>query len=147
MSIHIQDEVLEKIKPYKDMINVSKVCATALLKQVELYTLIPKEVRNMQSLVLRLRKDMSAQKKESFNLGMAMARLYTKKITFKELSDWGSRSYTSRETHYFPEEVEDKIEKYLLDEDNNLTTFDRAVFIQGWSTIMKKTWEAAKNKI
>jgi len=101
----------------------------------------------MQSLVLRLRKDVSIQKKESFNLGMAMARLYTKRITYKELSDWGSRTYSNKETHYFPEEVEDKIEKYLLDEDSQLTNFDRSSFIQGWSTIMKKTWESAKNKI
>ena len=65
MSIHIQDDILEKIKPYKDMINVSKVCATALMKQVEIYSSIPKEVRNMQSLVLRLRKDMGEQKKKA----------------------------------------------------------------------------------
>lgn len=147
MSIHIQDEVLDKIKPYKDMINVSKVCANALLKQVEIYTSIPKEVRNMQTLVLRLRKDMSAQKKECFNLGMAMARLYLKKISFKELNDWGTRSYSDNGSYYFPEEVEDKIEKYLLDEDSNINVFDRSAFIQGWSTIMTKTWESTKNKI
>ena len=146
MSIHIQDEILEKVRPYKDMMNVSKVCAAALMREVEVFSSIPREVRNMQTLVLRLRKEMNLQKRESFTFGMAMARLYLQKISYKELSDWGTRTYSNKE-YYFPEEIEDKIEKYLLDENTKLVAFDRPSFIQGWSTIMKKTWESTRNKV
>jgi len=147
MSIHIQDEIVEKIRPYKDMVNISKICATALLKEIEILSNVPNEVKNMQTLILRLRRNMGLQKKESFNLGVVIARLYTKDIKYDELKDWGSRSYSKKENYYFPEEVEDKIERYLLEEENKINDLDRESFAQGWLTVMKNTWEMTKNKI
>ena len=147
MSIHIQDEVFERIRPYKDRINISRVCSAALSKEIEIFSSVPNEVRNTQSLILRLRKGMHEQKKESFNLGVAMERLYTKDITYEELNEWGSKGYSKNEAYYFPEEVEDKIEKYLLEEDNKLSVLDREAFIQGWLTVMKKTWEIVRDKV
>jgi len=146
ISIHIQDQVLEKIKPYKERMNISKVCSQALLKEIEVFSLVPSEVANMQSLILRLRKDINNKKKESFNLGMAMARLYSSNITYEELTEWGKKNYSKNEEYYFPEEIEDKIERYLL-EGGSKYPFDRKAFSQGWMTILRKTYETIKNKV
>lgn len=146
ISIHIQDQVLDRIKPYKERINISKVCSRALLKEIEVFAAVPKEVATMQNLITRLRNDLNRQKQESFNLGIAMAKLYTSRISYEELSEWGKKMYNNRDEYYFPEEIEDKIERYLL-EGGNKHPFDRKAFSQGWVTIMKKTWETIKAKV
>jgi len=146
ISIHIQDQVLDKIKPYKERINISRVCSSALLKEIEVFSAVPTEVANMQSLIIRLRKDITKRKRESFNLGMAMARLYSSNITYEELQEWGKKTYSNNDEYYFPEEVEDKIERYLL-EGANKHPFDRKAFSQGWSTILRKTWDTVRNRV
>ena len=146
ISIHIPDETLVKVRQHKDRLNISKICSTALLKEVEMISDIPPLVQETQILIERLRKQTSSQHKESFDLGTKLATTYIKKITLDQLGYWGSLVFSEKKKMIFPEEIEDIIEQHTLDK--TLTNrFHRPSFTKGWLSIMKRTWETVKDKI
>ena len=73
ISIHIPDEVLDKVRQHKDKLNISKVCSNALLKEVEVISNVPPMVEETRKLIERLRKDLHQQHLESFNLAIEAA--------------------------------------------------------------------------
>lgn len=145
ISIHIPDEVLERVREHKDRLNISKICSGALLKEVELVSNVSPMVDATRKLIDRLRNDMHKQQVESFNIGTSLAQGYVEKVSYDQLRYWGSLVFSERKRLVLPEEIEDYIEKCILEK--KIKAFRREAFIKGWLTVMRRTWETVKDKI
>ena len=146
ISIHIPDDILERVKVHKDRLNISKICSTALLKEVEVIANLPPLIEETRKLIDRLRKDTQKQHIESFDLGIKMAQGYMSKVSFEQLRFWGTMTQIEMKRLVLPEKIEDKLEKYSLD--NKFThPLHRPSFARGWLSIMKRTWETVKDKV
>ena len=146
ISIHIPDNVLEKVRAHKDRLNISKICSNALLKEVEIVSNVPPMVEQTRKLIEKLRKDMHRQQVESFNLGISIAQNFLKKVSYDQLRYWGSIVFSERKRLVLPEEIENYLEKESL-ENKFKMPFNRQAFNKGWLTVMRRTWETVKDKI
>ncbi len=146
ISIHIPDDVLVKVREYKDKLNISKVCSTALLKEVEVLANVDPMVEQTRKLIERLRKDTHKQHLESFNLGVRFAQDHMAKTSFEQLQFWGTQNITEKSRIVLPEEVENHLEKCALD-GSMKQPLHKQSFFKGWHNVMKRTWSTVKDKI
>ncbi|MFH1668908.1 MAG: hypothetical protein ABIA62_03195 [Candidatus Woesearchaeota archaeon] len=146
ISIHIPDEVLKRVRENKDRLNISKVCSTALLKEVEVLSNVDPMVEQTRKLIDRLRKDTHKQHLESFNLGVRMAQDHMSKTSFEQLQFWGTMPISDKSRIILPEDIENILEKRTLD-GNMSHPLHRASFFRGWHNVMKQTWSTVKDKI
>jgi hypothetical protein len=146
ISIHIPDDVLERVRQHKDRLNISKICSNALLKEVEVVSNVPPMVEQTRKLIEKLQKDMHRQQVESFNLGISLAQNFMEKVSYDQLRYWGSIVFSDRKRLVLPEEIEDYLEKSSL-ENKFKSPFNRPSFNKGWLTVMRRTWETVKDKI
>jgi hypothetical protein len=146
ISIHIPDEFLKRVREHKDRLNISKICSTALLKEVEIVSNVSPMVDATRKLIERMQKEMHKQQVESFNLGISLAQSYAEKVSYDQLRYWGSLVFSERKRLVLPEEIEDYIEKCTL-EKRLKSSFRRESFVKGWLTVMRSTWETVKDKI
>ncbi len=145
MSIHIPDEILAKLQPHKDRMNISRVCSAALLKEVEVLENIPPLVDETRKMIDRLRGEVHKNNVDSFNLGVKLARAFMSRVTFEQLRFWGSFVFSERKNIVLPEEVEDYIERCMLE--HKFRNFHKPSFSRGWLSVMKGAWESAKDRI
>jgi hypothetical protein len=144
ISIHIPDGILAKVRQHKDRMNISKVCSTALLKEVEVISSVPPLVDETRRLIERLRKDVGRQQLESVDLGTRLAKGYLPKLTMEQLRYWGSLKDSERNV-VLPEEIEDYIERISLEK--KISDIHRQSLLRGWSIVMKRTWETVRDRV
>ncbi|MBW2967499.1 hypothetical protein KY362_03360 [Candidatus Woesearchaeota archaeon] len=148
ISIHIPDEVLEKVRQHKDSLNISKVCSAALLREVEIIADVPALVDETRKLLTRLRDNLHARQKESFDLGVSLAQAYLSKASHDQLQYWGSLVFSERKRLVFPEDVEDYLERHSLKKDARPgPSLHRPSFTKGWLAVMQRTWATVKDRI
>lgn len=146
ISIHIPDDVLERVRQHKNRLNISRVCSNALLKEVEVVSNVPPMVEQTRRLIDKLKKEMHRQQVESFELGASFAQDFLEKVSYDQLRYWGSVVFSERRRLVLPEEIEDRLEKVSL-EKKLKSSLDRSSFNRGWLTVMRRTWETVKDKI
>ncbi|MBW2964925.1 hypothetical protein KY363_05710 [Candidatus Woesearchaeota archaeon] len=146
ISIHIPDETLAKVREHKDCLNISRICSNALLKEVETISRVPAMVDETRKLIERLRSEEHVQHVESFDLGVRIARSYLQKASSEQLSYWSSLVFSERKRLVLPDEVEDYIERLIL-EKRFSQKFHRPSFAKGWLGVMQRSWETVKDKI
>ena len=146
ISIHIPDDVLEKVRQHKDKLNISRVCSNALLKEVEVVSNVPPMVDETKKVIDRLRGELHKQQVESFNMGVSMAQKFVSNVSYEQLRYWGSLVFSERKRLVLPEDIENLLEKYSL-EKKFKTPFHRNSFVKGWLTVMRRTWETVRDKI
>ncbi len=146
ISIHIPDEVLDRVREYKDRINISRICSTALLKEVKVISDVPPMVEQTRKLISRLRGEIHRSELDSFNLGVKLAQDFLGSISLDQLRAWGTMSFSSKRSLVFPEAVEDFIEQGTL-ENRFSSPFHRPSFAKGWLSVMRRTWETVNDKV
>jgi hypothetical protein len=146
ISIHIPDDVLEQVREHKDRINISKICSTALLKEVEVISNVSPMVEETKKLIERLRKETHQSHIESFNLGVSLAQDFLPTVNQEQLRYWGALIFSERKRLVFPEDIEDYIEHSSL-ENRFQYPFHRSSFTKGWLSVMKRTWETVKENL
>lgn len=146
ISIHIPDDVLDKVREHKDSLNISRICSSALLKEVELIADVPSLVQETRKLISRLRSELHDREVESFDFGVQLAEAYLSRVSHDQLMTWGSLKFSEKKTLAFPEDIEDHIEKCELDGVLN-HRLQRAAFTRGWLSVMKQSWETVKDKL
>ncbi|MFC1741853.1 hypothetical protein ACFL3V_04930 [Nanoarchaeota archaeon] len=146
ISIHIPDETLERVRMYKDQLNISKICSTALLREVETISNVPPMVEETRKLIDRLAKETQKKHIESFNLGVKLALAQMSKVTYEQLRFWGSMVFSEKQRLILPEELENYLEKVSLEKQMS-HPLHRPSFSKGWLSVMKRTWKTVKDKI
>lgn len=142
LTITISEELWQAIERWRDQLTLSRICQQALAKEINRLEMLPKEVREMEKVVERLRAEKGDFKAESYRAGFEDGIAWAKKASYKELLEWADTASISGlvlDNWVLPEELEEE------DEDEKVV--DEPRYQRGWLDGVLKVWKTVKTKI
>lgn len=146
VTISISDELAERLEPWRSRINVSRVCAEALAKQVAVLEDLPKEVLELQEVISRLRQEkpesQGTDKRIGFEDGLAFAR----DCSYRELKRNVQAVDELRGTPFgfeLPEDSKADLTERIQDGE----VIEAEPYVDGWVRGLMQFWGIVKGKI
>ena len=168
IGINVPTDLLKRMEPLKQMINISQVCRDAIQAWVDTYERARERARQdgMEEVAIGLRQELESYELDWEALGYENAKLWVQKASLKDFEHFahnlkvgrskgrtpgiwmapylpGTRSYGERQ-HEHREWFERQCE---LDEESNPYMQAKEEYERGWMSYVIAVWEMAKQPI
>ena len=149
LMITVSDELWTAISKWRSRLHLAKICQDALEAEVHKLENVPKEIKQMEETIERLRKEAKSFKDESYSEGYARGTEWAKEAKYAELRQFASMRELLGERllpgfNILPEE-EWEAKKSFEDEDE--MSWDDDEYQLGWLAAVVKFWDTVADKI
>jgi hypothetical protein len=155
-TIYLPDELTAALEPLKERINISRICASALHKEVERMQLVDRGLSDREALILRLRQQKREASEADEQAGRVQAAIDVRSLDYSELVKIavlrldlleGATAYVQ----LLPEPVQvwlDKHEFELLNADpDGPTPINTEAWAFGWLSYVQEWWAEIKDEV
>lgn len=151
-TISLPDRLVERLDPYRDVINISEICRDALegkVSTMERITGALAEGDERQALIERLREGKKKFTEVSVQNGMEDGRKWaTEDATFADLMVWAETNAQRDSGLLLPEQV---MNSYLQEAEwiaqSNADFFDQNRYVEGFMAGLREVWESVKDEV
>ena len=147
LTITIPDDLAERLKPWRERMNISRICSEAIAKEVAILANLPQEVRELTDLIAKLRVEKAESQQRDYQTGFENGVNYGKRAAYKELVAWGNElpegGTLLAGKDYLPEWAEDHLND-MLEEG---WVLDWEWYVRGWRAGMASIWRLIEDKI
>jgi predicted transcriptional regulator len=148
LTITIPDDLAERLDPVRDKMNISKVCAAAIDREVSMLADLPVDVQELAATIARLRAEKAEAEQEDYNTGLEWGQQYAEgRASYAELMDYASipGRIDPITLDELPEEEREGFAEQRADWGLQVVNPDR--FARGWLDGLLAVWGALKGKV
>lgn len=142
LNITIPDELYAALQPWRDHINISKVCQEALAREVAKLNDVPRQAAELAVLVERMQQEKAHAEKFAFAQGLTDSVTWARGASYAELRRWGEFGEKAASRGGIDGALQDALQRYRVD-----TSFDEQSYRQGWVTGIGEVWERVRDKV
>ena len=142
LNITIPDELYAALEPWRDHINISRVCQEALAREVAKLNDLPRQAAELTALIERMQQEKAHGEKFAFAQGLTDSVAWARAASYAELRLWGElgEKGASRAKGHGP--LQDELGRYRDD-----PSFDEQSYRHGWVTGIGEVWERVRDKV
>lgn len=156
VSITIPDDLAERLEPYRDRMNISKVCARAIERELSDLTELPAAVEELNETIARLRMEKDEREERDYLTGLDWGRSYAEEeAEFLEFGFYETLlGHAEPSLDELPAKVRDdftysqndgaSVYEYSPDD---IFVYNPDKFAEGWVDGLLAVWEAIKDKV
>jgi len=146
IQITIPDELAQRLEPWRDRMNISKVCAEAI--QSEITTLeasLTPEIEGLAEIIARLREHKASLEQSDYATGLADGDSFARKRAGYD--DFIRYGVIAESIELDQVELPDDVEALLEAAIREGEVTDRWSYTAGWLDGLQKIWDAIKDKV
>jgi len=141
LTITIPDDLAERLDPWRERMNISRVCSEAIAKELAILADLPREVKELTDVIHRLRTEKAESNQQDYQTGFEDGMAYAHGATYDEFVIWCEPAMD--EMHNLPEFANDHLNELLQEGD----VLDARLYKQGWRAGMVAIWKRVKDKV
>ncbi len=142
LNITIPDELYTALEPWRDHINISKVCQEALTREVAKLNDLPRQAAELAALVERLQQEKAHAEKFAFGQGLTDSVAWARGASYAELRRWGELGKTGAARASDNGALEAALRRHRDD-----PGFDERAYREGWMMGIKEVWQRVRDKV
>ena len=143
LNITIPDELYAALEPWRDRLNVSKVCQEALAREVAKLNDLPRQAAELAALVERLRQEKAHAEKFAFAQGVTDGVAWARGASYGELRRWGEVGGAAGPSAGDDERaLQAALGRYRDD-----SAFDERTYREGWRAGIEEVWQRVRDKV
>ena len=149
LNITVPDELSERLEPLRERMNISRICATAIEREVKALEAVPQEVQDLATLIARLRNEKVESEQQDRKQGFEQGVIYAQQSNYAELmiyADVAAEAKAWRHGDYdfdLPDGVLDDMREAMQDS----LVIDALTYKQGWLEGMMAVWKKIKKAL
>lgn len=149
LMITVPDELWAAISKWRSRLHLAKICQDALEAEVHKLENVPKEVKQMEDVIERLRKEAKDFENESYAEGYARGTEWAKEAKYSELREYASMREMLRERLLpgFNILSEEEWDVKKSSEEDAETSWDGDQYQLGWLAAVVDFWDTVADKI
>ena len=158
VTVYLSDELSERLNRYRDKLNISGICSTAIEKEIRILEDLPEDRKDMDEIVaqvreriLRLREDKRKEErvwfKKGYEAGLKWAR---EEADYEGLRKYGEGmpvvehgTSGAKRTRYIRSREEIMVRKAAGDCPSDMLVY----YEEGWMKGVQAVWELVKDKL
>lgn len=141
LNITIPDELYIALEPWRDRINISKVCQDALAREVAKLNDLPRQAAELAALVERLQQEKAHAEKFAFAQGLTDSVTWARGASYAELRRWGELGETAASGGG------DGPLQAALRRHRDDPAFEERPYRQGWVMGIEEVWQRVRDKV
>ena len=142
LNITIPDELYVALEPWRDHINISRVCQEALAREVAKLNDLPRQAAELADLVERMQQEKATAEKFAFGQGLTDSITWARGATYAELRRWGEHGEAHGAGAGKNGALEAAIQRHQDD-----VSFDERAYREGWVMGTKEVWQRVRDKV
>lgn len=142
LNITIPDELYAALAPWRDHINISKVCQEALAREVAKLNDLPRQAAELAALVERMQQEKANAEKFAFGQGLTDSIAWARGASYAELRRWGEFGENGAAPAGGTGVLEASMERH-----RNEPSFDERAYREGWVMGVKEVWQRVRDKV
>jgi hypothetical protein len=148
-TIHLPDELVALLEPYREEINVSSVCAAALRQKIEQIKLLEAGKHDREALLERLRQEKLTAHAEDELAGRMQATRDVRTMEYTRLREYGyhdlSKPTRQRYFDMLPVDIQDGF--YSEHVDPEMPYVDPEAWALGWLSQVQEWWKQISKEL
>ena len=155
LTITIPDELAERLEPWRDRMNISKVCAAAIHREVATLEKLPQEVQLITNLIKRLRREKAEHYQEGYPVGYERGIEYA--IRYARYPEFLHFMEVEAELQRLPPDAHpdfelpvEALEQLAIDRQKSADqakVIDPLAYKQGWLAGVMTVWRLIESKL
>jgi hypothetical protein len=149
VSITIPDDLAERLEPYRDRMNISKVCSEAIERELSTLVELPVEVQKLTATIAELRMEKAELEQDDYNIGLDWGQRYAEeKARLMEFTLYETIHDSIDHITFdkLPEDVRDNF-IYSQNDAPGEFVYNPEKFAQGWLDGLMAVWKVIKDKV
>lgn len=142
LNITIPDDLYAALEPWRDQINISKVCQDALAREVAKLNDLPRQAAELTALVERMQQEKASAEKFAFAQGLTDSVAWARGASYTELKRWGELDAADH-----PRAGDNGALETDLQRHRNDPAFDEQAYRQGWVMGAREVWQRVRDKV
>jgi post-segregation antitoxin (ccd killing protein) len=142
LNITIPDELYAALEPWRDHINISRVCQDALAREVAKLNDLPRQAAELAALVERMQREKASAEKFAFGQGLTDSVAWARGASYAELRRWGELDGSSAPRAGANGALEAALQRHSHD-----PTFDESAYREGWLMGAGEVWQRVRDKV
>lgn len=142
LNITIPDDLYAALEPWRDQINISKVCQDALAREIAKLNDLPRQAAELTALVERMQQEKASAEKFAFAQGLTDSVAWARGASYTELKRWGELDATDH-----PRAGDNGALETDLQRHRNDPAFDEQAYRQGWVMGAREVWQRVRDKV
>ena len=142
LNITIPDDLYAALEPWRDQINISKVCQDALAREIAKLNDLPRQAAELTALVERMQQEKASAEKFAFAQGLTDSVAWARGASYTELKRWGEHDATDH-----PRAGDNGALETDLQRHRNDPAFDEQAYRQGWVMGAREVWQRVRDKV
>jgi len=143
LNITIPDELYAALEPWRDRINISKICQEALTQEIAKLNDLPRQAAELAALVERLQREKAHAEKFAFAQGVTDGVAWARGASYAELRRWGELGETAAGSAGGADgALQAALRRYRDD-----PAFDERTYRQGWTMGIEEVWQRVRDKV
>ena len=153
LTITIPSDLAERLEPWRDRMNISKLCSEAIEREIAVVADLPREVQEFTDVITRLRTERAEARKRDYWIGYEDGFTYAKGASEQDLvfyaSIWESCKHLMRGKTLRTEDVElpRSEEVHLHEFMGDRKVIDAGVYKVGWLDGLQTVWDVVEHKV
>jgi post-segregation antitoxin (ccd killing protein) len=142
LNITIPDELYASLAPWRDHINISKVCQEALTRELAKLNDLPRQAAELSDLIDRLHLEKANAEKFAFAQGLTDSVTWTRGASYAELRRWGELGEAGAARADDNAAFEAALQRH-----RDEPAFDERAYREGWMMGIKEVWQRVRDKV
>lgn len=143
LNITISDDLYAALQPWRDRLNVSRICQEALTREVAKLNDLPRQAAELAELVERLQKEKAFAEKFAYAQGVSDGVAWSRGASYGELRRWGKCGEAEvRRTGDGELALQAALHRYQDD-----PAFDEQTYREGWCAGIQEVWQRVRDNV
>jgi hypothetical protein len=137
LNITIPDEIYERLERWRDRVNISRICAEAINRELNKLEQLPDDLAAMKTTLSRLGREKEKLERISFRAGVYDGLEWARQAEYAELKFWSHQVTLSKTWNLVLEgPAAEPAAAHAQD-----VRWDRMPYAEGWLAGVKQFWE------